>query len=377
MTAERSVLCVDDDPRLLDGMQRSLFDVCRVETAVGGQAGLEKVRAEGPFDVVISDMRMPGMDGATFLSHVRRVAPDSVRVLLTGQTDLDAAIAAVNEGQIFRFLQKPCKAEQMRQALEACFRQRDLERAEKELLERTLQGAVRVLSETLALGCPSAGRRAAELKRYVDHVVGVLAPPDAWQISIAAHLSHLGCVAIPGDVVDRALADRPLSAAEKKLWADQGEVAFRLLHEVPRLEPVAEIVRQFRGSAAIEKTPTVELGVRLLRLAEEVHRLKQQGTSVAAAAHQLRGRYPDEVLDALATYPEARPPADRVLVTAKELRPGMVLDEDVRVRDGAVLVPAGHEITVALLERMRAFAESKRIDEPIAVLRHVGATRAP
>jgi DNA-binding NtrC family response regulator len=72
-------------------------------TATSGAAGLEVIKSKGPFAIVMSDMRMPGMSGAEFLSKVREGWPNTVRVLLTGQSDLPSAIAAVNDGQIFRF----------------------------------------------------------------------------------------------------------------------------------------------------------------------------------------------------------------------------------------------------------------------------------
>ena len=102
------VLLVDDDPRILAGLRRQLHREYEVVTAPGGAEGLAALRSAGPFAVVISDMRMPGMDGATFLAQVRVTAPQTTRILLTGQTELSTAIRAINDGQVFRFLDKPC-----------------------------------------------------------------------------------------------------------------------------------------------------------------------------------------------------------------------------------------------------------------------------
>ena len=102
------ILCVDDDPNLLDGLTRSLRGHYRVETATDATVALENLRTVEPYSVVVSDQRMPRMDGVTFLSNIRGIAPATVRVLLTGQADMESAIAAVNEGNIFRFLTKPC-----------------------------------------------------------------------------------------------------------------------------------------------------------------------------------------------------------------------------------------------------------------------------
>ena len=105
------VLFVDDEPVLLQGYHRLLRKDYEISTAVGGGAALVLVQHEGPFGVVISDMRMPEMNGIEFLLKVRKAAPDTVRIMLTGNADLGTAIQAVNEGNIFRFLNKPCNKE--------------------------------------------------------------------------------------------------------------------------------------------------------------------------------------------------------------------------------------------------------------------------
>ena len=98
------VLFVDDEPKVLDGIRRQLRNRLDVETANGAAAGLALIESKGPFAVVVSDMRMPEMNGARFLAKVNEIAPDTVRMVLSGQADLDSTVAAVNEGHIFRFL---------------------------------------------------------------------------------------------------------------------------------------------------------------------------------------------------------------------------------------------------------------------------------
>jgi EAL domain-containing protein (putative c-di-GMP-specific phosphodiesterase class I) len=117
MTTRPRVLLVDDDTRILAGLRRQLHRQYEVSTAPGGEQGLATLHADGPFAVVISDMRMPGMDGATFLAHVRAASPRTTRMLLTGQTELSTAIRAINDGQVFRFLDKPCQPTVLERAL--------------------------------------------------------------------------------------------------------------------------------------------------------------------------------------------------------------------------------------------------------------------
>ena len=92
------VLCVDDEPRILEGLENHLAMHYEVHFATSGAKGLQLLQSDGPFSVVISDMRMPEMDGASFLQQVRHQSPDSTRMLLTGQSDLESAITAVNKG---------------------------------------------------------------------------------------------------------------------------------------------------------------------------------------------------------------------------------------------------------------------------------------
>jgi FixJ family two-component response regulator len=133
---DNKILFVDDDPTVLDGYRRLLHHKFSISTAVGGQQGLALLQASGPFAVVISDMRMPGMSGSEFLAHARERFPDTVRMLLTGYSDLDAAINAVNQGNIFRYLSKPCGKETILEAIESALAVYRSRAAEKEVLKK-------------------------------------------------------------------------------------------------------------------------------------------------------------------------------------------------------------------------------------------------
>jgi ActR/RegA family two-component response regulator len=130
------ILFVDDEPSVLDGYRRMLHREFEVDTANSGDDGLTLIRGTGPYAVVVSDMRMPGMNGAKFLAQVRQLAPDTVRILLTGYSDMDAAIDAVNEGNIFRYLTKPCQKEVLVKAINLSLDQYRTVTAEKMLVKK-------------------------------------------------------------------------------------------------------------------------------------------------------------------------------------------------------------------------------------------------
>jgi DNA-binding NtrC family response regulator len=127
--ARPRVLCVDDEPLVLEGLRDILGRSFEVSVATSAVGGLEILRGEpDAFAIVISDMRMPVMGGADFLRTARAVAPDAVRMLLTGHADLQAAIRAVNGARLFRFLTKPCEAQELLGACVAALGQHRLQR---------------------------------------------------------------------------------------------------------------------------------------------------------------------------------------------------------------------------------------------------------
>jgi CheY-like chemotaxis protein len=132
----QKILFVDDEPAALDLYKEMLQGEFDLATAVGGEDGLVSLRNHGPFAVVISDMQMAGMDGVQFLKRVRQVAPNTIRLLLTGQVDLNGVVGAVNEGCVFRLLMKPCEPLVLTEAITAglaCYHERKEVRVRIEL----------------------------------------------------------------------------------------------------------------------------------------------------------------------------------------------------------------------------------------------------
>ena len=101
-----NVLCVDDEPGILRSLEWLLRKKFAVKTALGSAAALEALQHDD-FDVIISDQRMPGMSGAQFLAEARRISPRSMRLLLTGYSDMQSLLDSVNEGEVWRFIKKP------------------------------------------------------------------------------------------------------------------------------------------------------------------------------------------------------------------------------------------------------------------------------
>lgn len=375
MTAK--VLFVDDEPNILEGFRRQLRKHVAIDTATSGEEGLKMLAASGPYAVVVSDMRMPQMNGSQFLTRVRSASPDSVRMILSGQADMESTIAAVNEGHIFRFLTKPCTGEHLVDAVDSALRQYALVHAEKELLEKTLSGAVGVLTEILGMTNPGAYSRAARIQRYAEALVDALGLPMPWELKLASMLSQLGCVALPADTLAKIYAGQTLSADEQTMYATHPALAGKLLAGVPRLEAVAEIVAGQSIDMDTGKLPaelasweTTALSTLMLNVASKLDDLLSSGLKPPAAIAELRASatwIPKPVLDALARIQlESRKTATR-LIGLGQLMPGMLLDQDVMSSKGIRLVPKGQEATRAMLERLHSVAAGVGIVEPLRV----------
>lgn len=378
------VLCVDDEPRVLSGLVLSLRQHFRVSTALNGQAALAIVDGNDPPAVVVSDMRMPEMDGAAFLSRVRERAPDIVRILLTGQADMESAIAAVNHGQIFRFLTKPCKAEVLVAALNAAAEQHRLITAERVLLEQTLRGSVKALTDILSLANPLAFGRAIRLKQAAADLMAALGSPLAWHVEVAAMLSQIGCITLPADTQEKLYYGRALSSDEAEMARHLPSLAVQLIDSIPRLESVrATLLNQttnFDGSGAQPGTPkgeAIPLGARVLRIIEDYDVLEASGLEPVTALATMgarSGQYDPKILAAFVHLKSEAPIPGLSELALAGVRPGMVLAQGVTSTSGLLLVARGQEVTVGLLERLRRLPKGT-VREPLMVFVRPEATR--
>lgn len=372
------ILCVEDDPsarEVISLVLRRHFDVA---VAASGAEGLEQLDRDADIAVVVSDMRMPVMDGVEFLARVRLQHPDAVRMLLTGRGDLNSAIAAINEGQIFRFLTKPCPPGDLVSAVQAAVEQQRLITAERVLLKQTLHGSIRMLADVLALASPITFGRAMRLKTLVTELADRLDMTERWHVEVAALLSQLGAISLPPNVVEKLHLGEPLDRREQAMVDRLPEVTEQLLANIPRLEAVRAIlagyVRTDLPMRPLSDDPSqraIEMGARLLHVAFHYDMLESRGVAAVDAIATLRGRNGScdpAVLDALATTHGAGGEGSIVKdLPLAALTVGMVFAEDVHLDSGWLLCSRGYEVTWSLLERMRNLKPGS-VAEPLRVI---------
>jgi CheY-like chemotaxis protein len=365
------VLCVDDEPAVLEGIEQHLRRRYDVRIATSGSNGLEVLEREGPFAIILSDMRMPSMNGAVFLAKAKEKSPQSVRMLLTGQTDIESAIAAINEGQIFRFLMKPCPPDRLLSIFELAADQYRLIIAERELLEKTVRGCVKALTDLLELSNPIAFGRARRMSQMVVRLCDKLNVQDRWYIEVASMVSQLGAFALSDELAEKYYYGRTLTTAEKQSIAEMPKHAQRLLGSIPRLEPVIDLLKRHDDFSRVP-TKNPSLDVQILVLAADFEELQSRGMDAYSALDAMRGRglrYDPQKLQMLIDPEEDE---EHQTQQIKELafgaiQEGMVFAQDVRTEAGMLLVGRGFEVTLSFVERAKSFKRGY-VKEPVLVI---------
>ena len=377
------ILFVDDDTNLLASVERTFRRQFQLDTAEGGEAGLAKIDQRGPYAAVVSDRQMPGMDGIQFLAAARQRAPDTVRILLTGNVDLEAAVRVVNEGNIFRFLIKPCPTDILSKALEDALAIYRLATAEKELLNKTLSGSVKLLTEILSAVDARSFGRTEKLRNLINEVIQRAPMENAWEVHLAAMLAPIGNLTLPPETLIKANAGEMLSKVEEQLLDTMPETASRLLANIPRLHEVAKLVRyqnkHYDGSGFPPDSTqgeAIPAGARLLKILFDMIQLQSGGLVPLKALNEMqqrRGWYDPKLLavvrasfgGAASAEPDTTKP--NISVTVADLTIGMVLYSDVRTKAGILVLSAGHQISQMSLKKIQNFAELSGVKEPIFV----------
>ncbi len=410
-----TILCVDDEPGILSALRR-LFRAkgFQVQIAEGGKAGLALLETQ-PFDLVISDMRMPEMDGAAFLEQVRLRWPDSMRLLLTGYADITSVMAAINKGEIYRYIAKPWDdndillivrsalqhrlmvLEQAR--LQALIKQQNAElktlnaSLEVKVQERTkdLQQAVDRLKSNFVTSIKvftsliemrhkdlaGHSRRVADLAKRLALQMG-LDNKQAQEIFVAALLHEIGKVGFPDELINTPvvmLNTRQLEEFRK--YPERAEAALMPLEELKgAVQIILNHLERWDGAGYPRHIAgeAIPVGARILSVASDYDGLQigllaqrklEPGQAQDVILQGARRRYDPTVVDALMVLCGARPKTqvrqDRwveVTVSSIGLKPGMKLSRDLITPSGLLMLTAGHALDESVIKKIVDFERS-------------------
>jgi response regulator RpfG family c-di-GMP phosphodiesterase len=405
-----TVLCVDDEPSILSALRRVLrVEGCRLLVAQGGAEALAILATES-VDVVVSDMRMPGMDGAQLLARVREEWPGTARILLTGYADMDATIAAINNGQIYRYIHKPWDEHELRLTVRQAAERQQLERERQRLqdltavqnqalqelnvalearvaertaelsvandrLKRNYLTVIRTFSGLLELRggvLAGHGKRVGDLARRMG--VALELPTEQIQDLFVAGLLHdLGFTAIPENVL--TIAQMLLGPAEMNAYRRHPVLAAQALMALEDMQGVIPMVRghheRYDGKGFPDRLmgDDIPLGARILAVhyddllhghitgkplkPDQAKSLLQRGAGE---------QFDPELLAVLLRLTDEQPTQYPLReVAARELKPGMVIGRDLKTAENVVLLAIGQVLSTGLIQRIQRFEEREGV----------------
>jgi len=403
-----TLLFVDDEPSILSALRR-LFRPhgYRIVMAESGAAGLEILEHEA-VDLVISDMRMPEMDGATFLKHVRQRWPQVMRILLTGYADITSTVAAINEGEIYRYISKPWDDNEIVLVVREALERRRLEEENRRLsaltlrqneelkelntgleqkvsertaevraalneLKKTFITTVQVFSGMVELRAGPVGTQlAGHGRRVADHSRNLakrldLSDAEVQTVMLAGLLHDIGKIGLPDGLLDKPFNN--LSADHRALVMKHPVVGQNILMSVEKLRDCALLVRHhhelYDGSGFPDRLSAmaIPLGSRILAVANDYDAL-QIGTLVQRPLRadealtfliDNRGkRYDPQVVDCFAQLlaETGKKAVTELPIRCLQLRPGSVLSRDLNHRDGYLLLSRGSVLTKEIISQL-------------------------
>ncbi|GAB5604914.1 HD domain-containing phosphohydrolase [Sideroxyarcus sp. TK5] len=413
-----TILFVDDEANILSSLKRLFRPLgYRILTAESGAEGLEILQRE-PVDLVVSDMRMPEMNGAQFLEQVRARWPATLRILLTGYAEIDATIEAINKGHIYRYVSKPWEDNDITLTIRHALHQKQLERDKQRLEELTYrqneelkelnasletkvkarteelrqtmsfleaaheklkQGfitSIRVFSNLIEMregGMAGHSRRVAELSRAIAWQME-MKEPDVQDVFLAALLHDVGKIGFPDYLLVKPFST--LTAEERGAVIKHPAKGQTALMALEQLHNAAKLIRShhehFDGSGYPDRLAGLEipLGARIIAVANEYDSV-QIGTMLNKHLKQAdallfiqdgRGRrYDPAVVDAFISVMGANTETAHVrpelALHPEQLRPGMVLSRDLLTKQGELLLSKDYRLDELLIGQIRNFEQ--------------------
>ncbi len=378
----KNVLFVDDEYDVISAYKRNLRKHFNVKTANSGKESLEILSDSEEFAVVVTDFRMPEIDGIQLLTEIQRLYPDTVRIIITGHADLQTAINAVNKGNIFRFLTKPIPTEDLISVVNDSIELFRLKKSEKELLNKTLSGVINILVEIQSQLQPFTVQHINRTRKLGRRIVELIKLPNSWEFDIALMLSKLGYVVVPPEIMEKQYKGEPFTQSEERIFNSYPQFSADLIKRIPRLENVAKAIEfqlvRYDGSNSPDKEiienniPVISRILKIINDYDYFLNIEDDPQEAIIKLQENSSHYDPKILNVLFLAVKGIMPKHTVLsVKFKELRIGMTLVREIKDTKGNTLVKKGTEITDMILMKLIHAAKVRDIYEPILVIENI------
>jgi response regulator RpfG family c-di-GMP phosphodiesterase len=349
------ILLVDDEVNILNSYRRNLRNKFKFDVAQSGADALTLI-AKNKYAVIITDMQMPIMDGIALLKLIKLRTPNTVRMMLTGNADQKTAIDALNIGDIFRFINKPCSHQDLCTLIEAGIDQYNLIIAEKVLLNKTLKGTINVLAEVLTIVNPKVFAHTVQIKKYMLDLAESLNMPVSWSFEPMIQLSQLGCVMFPESGLSKS--SEGLSLEQRNMIERHPCLAADLIRKIPRMNQIAHTIlyqeKCFNGEGFPlddVKGEDIPYYARMLKIVLDFLRFKNDGLTINQASMRLSEQshfYDPTILTIFKESIGSNSETSQQLISLSELTEKMVIQEDICTDSGLLVASKGQEISEPL-----------------------------
>ncbi len=356
MSAHR-VLLVDDDPMLLNAFRRQLRGIYELETATSPGIGLDLLKKTDAFQVVVSDMQMPMMNGLEFLRECRKVSPNTIRVMLTGNADQATVINAINDGEVFRFLLKPCESATLIKTLADSIREFQALAAERDAATDAQCSALKLITDIVNSVRPETYQHSMEARKLASEIAREMQLSNFREVELGAMLSYFGSISVPQPLFQRYLDNQSLTARELAEVERFVEFSRRMIDSFVGFDNAERLIACQLHAPNV----TTPVGARVIRVTNDFLRISRTKERLEAVS-QLRSQtatYDADVIKALENVLSKR--FKEVEVAVSELKPGFILLQALRSNDGLTLIESSRRLTVRMLDSLEGVIASGRL----------------
>lgn len=361
------ILFVDNDASVTEHLTDKFRRKCDVRHVDSYQAAQDMLAGDEEVAVVVADLDVGGGDGIVFLTKARLSSPDTVRMVYSARDAFADALNALNTGRVLRYIKKPCPAEEMTRFLVRGVQFHQESVKERKAMRRSLVGSVKALVDILDLVNPEAMGLSRRIRKGVLETGRAMGVKPLWRLELAVILSHIGCVTLPGEILEKMEEGRKLTPEEQSMFSMHPRIAADLLANIDQMGDVAEIVRRQR--MGLHDGQPVE--ARIIKVALDLDRLVHKGGDPSEMLRRMRKKestYDIEVVDAMLGVTTSNGDSSVVELPVEELEAGMVLADDLVNKDGSKLLLRGQSISKASLVRLQSFQEALGIIHPVSIL---------
>jgi len=374
-----SILIVDTDGKTLSDLQRRLRKTFTTHIALGPRLGLQRIREEGPFALVLAEFSMPEMDGVDFMAKVGELCPESTRVLFSRcAPDARDLMRAINEAKVFHVLPASCDDQTLTAVV-----QQGVDRFKR------ISTSVANMNEVHAIFAKAVHELVCWLRGDVRDMISPVLPllrglcrttghKDPTLTETAFLLSVIGLIALPQALLQKIAAGETLTEDERLAFAQHPEHAVEWVRHLPQLTEVVTILQGYADFMRLALQPGADTsaiaeGSALLAMSMEYRRTGYEKLEDGAILSRMRGAgvYSKALLKAMETE-LTRMDQSEIEIGLGKLQPGMVLARSViGMREGGdvVLVPEGYELSRTTIVFLRQAARHGQVREPFFIRR--------